>query len=108
MKPNAKPEQSLRIEVPLAFCPLFVAENQQCIASSGEVATSQCQFELLKLQWRSVGLCRDDSKLRSIGFSDGGIAWEVLWLGALQFRHAASLPRQTNQPRGLFLTRITA
>jgi len=101
-------ELSLFLLKPIALSLLFVTKNQQGIAGSREVAAGQGRVELLERRWGTVGLCCHDSQLRSALFVSGRISGGVLWVRALQSRHAASLPGQNESAQRPLLAQVSA
>lgn len=78
MKPNAKPEQSLRIEVPLAFCPLFGETQRETNATRG---SDNCNPTLEGGGWKPNGtkLAPEEWRNGALIQKVGGTFFKLVW-----------------------------
>ena len=78
MKPNATPEQSLRIEVPLAFCPLFGETQRETNATRG---SDNCTPTLEGGGWKPNGtkLAPEEWRNGALIQKVGGTFFKLVW-----------------------------
>ena len=78
MKPNATPEQSLRIEVPLAFCPLFGETQRETNATRG---SDNCNPTLEGGGWKPNGtkLAPEEWRNGALIQKVGGTFFKLVW-----------------------------
>ena len=78
MKPNARPEQSLRIEVPLAFCPLFGETQRETNATRG---SDNCNPTLEGGGWKPNGtkLAPEEWRNGALIQKVGGTFFKLVW-----------------------------
>ena len=78
MKPNAGPEQSLRIEVPLAFCPLFGETQRETNATRG---SDNCNPTLEGGGWKPNGtkLAPEEWRNGALIQKVGGTFFKLVW-----------------------------